>query len=75
MLFDFLTEVNIKIIAFWDVTSCNLVDRYRRFGESTASNCNADEFALNMKATCSSDMLSPIFQTTWRHIPEESYKM
>lgn len=24
--------VNIKAVIFWDVTRCNTVDRYRRFG-------------------------------------------
>jgi hypothetical protein len=31
MIFEVLVQVNIKIMVFWDVTSCSLIDRYHRF--------------------------------------------
>jgi hypothetical protein len=30
--FTAFSAVNIKTVVFWDVTRCNAVDRYRRFG-------------------------------------------
>jgi hypothetical protein len=34
MRFEVLVVVNIKIIVFWDVRPCNVVDRYWRKGSS-----------------------------------------
>lgn len=31
MVFEVLIPVNIKMIVFWDVTCCSLIDRYPRF--------------------------------------------
>jgi hypothetical protein len=30
--FEFLTALNINIMIRWNVTPCNVVDRYQRFG-------------------------------------------
>jgi hypothetical protein len=35
--FEFLAAVSIKIVAFWDVTPCSLVDVCRSFGKPVAS--------------------------------------
>jgi len=32
MKFEFLIALNINITIRWDVTPCNVVDRYQRFG-------------------------------------------
>jgi hypothetical protein len=32
MIFQIVTVVNINMIIFWDVKTCDLVDRHRHFG-------------------------------------------
>lgn len=50
---------------FWVVTSCSLVQNYRRFGGMCGS--------LKIQAARSSEKSVNIYQTTRRHFSEESY--
>jgi hypothetical protein len=64
MRFQFLTAVNMKMRAFWDIASCRLVGVVRRFRGA---------FCLHrqmMEAVCTSETSVYYNQTTWRKIPK-----
>jgi hypothetical protein len=66
-----LTEVSPKIVVFWDVMPCNLIDLYWRFGGM----CHYvhDWSPWILKAAGSSDTLASIYQNTRSHNPEDQH--
>jgi hypothetical protein len=65
-VFDFSTEVNMKVTVFWDATSCTLVDMCQRFGET---HCRHLQNRTEESGSCET---SVDLQTTWRHVPDDS---
>jgi hypothetical protein len=60
MRFEILTAVKMSMLVFWVVTPCELVERYKRFEEHTASIlCEAGQLCV----TCTLK-LSTYFSTT-----------
>jgi threonine/homoserine efflux transporter RhtA len=57
-----LTGAIMKIIVFWDVTPCSLLESDRRF-----------RFALIMYGVNMSEMLMNFYETAERYIPEECH--
>jgi hypothetical protein len=68
-----------KIAVFWHVTLCSLVEVHWHFGGIYCLNLwgwgggQASRVTLKMEALHSSETLVNVFQTTWHHIPEDSY--
>jgi hypothetical protein len=52
----------IEVHVFWDVM-CSFVDRY---------SVSKEPYTLKMETTDASRMFVPVYQTTGRHIPEDS---
>jgi len=77
MIFEVLMLVNMDITAFWDGILCISVDRYH-----VSEQCSASIFrekksrdyssTLKMEAASFSETLVLIYQTVWRHDPEDS---
>jgi hypothetical protein len=66
--FEVLTEVSTKMAVFWDVAPCSLVEIYQRFrGHRSRA------IALMMEAASTSETLVNFYQTTRRHIQEDSH--
>jgi hypothetical protein len=57
----------IKMAVFWTVTSCSLVDVYRRFRGAYKA------IALMMEAESTSEMSVNFYQTTRRNNPKDSH--
>jgi len=69
--------VNMEITAFWDGILCISVDRYHVSEQSSASIFRENKVwdyssTLKLEATSFSETLALIYQTMWRHVPEES---
>jgi hypothetical protein len=56
--FEVFAGINIKIMVFFNVMPCNLVDSY----------CLC---SLKMTIVGSSEVLVPVCESTWCHIPED----
>jgi hypothetical protein len=58
--------MRLKIVVFWDVTPCTLVNRYQRFGGICCLHLQGDTEG-------SSKVFDNMYQTTRRYILEECY--
>jgi hypothetical protein len=58
----------MKIMVFWDVTPCILVDSYQLFRENC---CTPFSFTLKMQAAVSAEQVVPISKITRRHILDD----
>lgn len=65
-IFDFSTEMNMKITVFWDAASCILVDMCQRFGETR---CLRLQNRTEESDSCET---SVDLQTTRRHVQDDS---
>lgn len=69
--------VRMEITAFWDGILCISVDRYHISEQCSASifrEKKATDYSstLKLEATSFSETLVLIYQTMWRHVPEDS---
>jgi hypothetical protein len=62
--FEVLMVVNVKIIVFWDVTRCSLVDRYQRF---TQTYCLHLQDRNTERAGSSEIFIPPYQHIQWAH--------
>jgi hypothetical protein len=61
VIFHVLTAASMKMIVFWDVALCSLIEIDQHF------------IALMMEAVSTSEMLVNFYQTTQCNIPEDSH--
>jgi hypothetical protein len=74
--FEVLTAVSTKMVVFWVVATCSLVEVYQRFrGPCCLHNQGAiiRAIALMMEAARTSETLVNFYQTTRRYNPEDSH--
>jgi hypothetical protein len=73
--FEVLTAVAMKSSIFWDITLCSPLKVSQHFGELLPVfmlvSCLAYCLALEIEATCSSEMLVDFQRTTQHCIPED----
>jgi hypothetical protein len=67
--FQVLTAVSMKMVGFWDVAPCSLVEVYRRFKVLAASIISV-VIALTMEEAGTSETSANFYQTIRRNIPE-----
>jgi hypothetical protein len=70
---------NYKIIVFWDVTSCSLVESYQHFGGASCFHLQSRKYLYSYihlfypeGGGSASEMLLIFYQTRQNHIPEDS---
>jgi hypothetical protein len=61
----------MKIVVFWDLTLCSLVDTYQGFGGRGASIFDV-ELTMKMEAADVFETLFSIYQAKQRHVQEVS---
>jgi hypothetical protein len=67
MNFQALMVTRMKMVIFWDIMSCNLVDIKQRFRAAYCLLPQGDE------AVSSSGTSDNIYQTTWSNISEDNH--